>query len=60
MEFQAFKQCMEYLIGCDLFITTFISDRHTTIASHMKKVLENIIHYFDLWHIKKSKLSVFV
>jgi hypothetical protein len=54
MEFLAFKQCMEYLIGFDLLITTFVSDRHTSIAKHMKQVLKNIIHYFDLWHIKKS------
>lgn len=56
MEFVCFKQCMEFLIGYGLFITTFISDRHVSIASHMKKVLKNIVHYFDIWHLKKSKL----
>ena len=56
MEFVGFKQCMEYLIGYGLLITTFISDRHVSIASHMKKVLRNIVHYFDMWHLKKSKL----
>jgi hypothetical protein len=55
MEFLGFKQCMEYLIGCDPLITTFVSDRHRAIACHMRKVLKNIIHYFDIWHIKKSK-----
>lgn len=55
MEFVGFKQCMEYLNGYGLLITTFISDRHVSIASHMKKVLTNIIHYFDIWHLKKSK-----
>lgn len=34
--------------------TTFISDRHTTIASHIKKVLTKIVHYFDIWHLKKK------
>lgn len=55
MELVGFKQCMEYLIGYGLLITTFISDRHVQIASHMKKVLTNIVHYFDIWHLKKSK-----
>ena len=55
MEFMGFKQCMEFLLGCGVLITTFISDHHTTIASHMKLVLRNIAHYFDIWHLKKSK-----
>lgn len=55
MEFEGFKQCMEYLIGYGILITTFTSDRHTAIASHMKKVFSNVIHYFDIWHLKKSK-----
>ncbi|XP_068757455.1 uncharacterized protein [Montipora capricornis] len=54
MEFMGFKQCMDYLLGCGVLITTFISDRHTTIASHMKKVLTKIVHYFDIWHLKKK------
>ncbi|XP_068712164.1 uncharacterized protein [Montipora foliosa] len=54
MEFMAFKECMNYLIGYGLLITTFISDRHVSIASHMKKVFTKIIHYFDIWHLKKK------
>lgn len=54
MEFMGFKQCMDYLLGCGVLITTFISGRHTTIASHMKKVLTKIVHYFDIWHLKKK------
>lgn len=56
MEFEGFQQCMNYLIGYGIVIATFISDRHIGIASHMKKVLTNIVHYFDLWHLKKSEL----
>lgn len=54
MEFMGFQRCMDFLLGCGLAITTFISDRHTQIASHMKNVLMHITHYFDLWHLKKS------
>ena len=55
MEFMGFQRCMQYLLGCELLITTFISDRHTSIASHMRNALSEITHYFDIWHIKKSK-----
>ena len=55
MDFVGLKQCMEYLIGYGLLITTFISDHPILIASHMKKVLTNIVPYFDIWHLKKSK-----
>lgn len=54
MEFLGFQSCMDFLLGCGVVISTFISDRHTQIASHMKTVLKNITHYFDLWHLKKK------
>lgn len=54
MEFMGFQSCIDFLLGCGIVITTFISDRHTQIASHMKNVLTQITHYFDLWHLKKS------
>ncbi|XP_073249850.1 uncharacterized protein [Porites lutea] len=54
MEFMAFQHCMDFLLAYGLLITTFISDRHSTIASHMKNVLTNIVHYFDIWHLKKK------
>ena len=59
MEFLGFKTCMNFLIGCGVVIGTFISDRHVQIASHMKNVLKNITHYFDLWHLKKSMKTFF-
>ena len=55
MEFMGFQSCMEFLLGCGIVITAFISDRHSQIASHMKNVLTHIRHYFDLWHLKKSR-----
>ncbi|CAB3998933.1 Hypothetical predicted protein [Paramuricea clavata] len=54
MEFMSFKLSMVYLINYGLTITTFISDRHTSIAKYMRTVLKQIIHYFDVWHLKKK------
>ena len=55
MEFMGFKSCMDFLIGYGLLITAFVSDRHVSIAAYMRKSLTAITHYFDIWHLKKSK-----
>lgn len=55
VEYMGFQQFMEFLFGCGVLITTFVSDSHTTVTSHMKQVLSNIVHYFDIGHLKKRK-----
>jgi hypothetical protein len=46
---------MVFLLGCEVVMSTFISDRHGSISKHTKAKLANVKHYFDLWHLKKSK-----
>lgn len=58
MECMAFKIAMDFLIGSNIVIQTFVSDRHIAIASHMRHVLSNITHYYDIWHLKKSEFSL--
>lgn len=60
MEYMAFDKCMTFILGSGIAIASFISDRHTSIAKHMKEKLAHIKHYFDLWHIKKSKLFWYI
>ena len=55
MEFLAFQNCMDYLSGKDVLFNILITDRHTQIAKHMRENLGHITHYFDLWHLRKSK-----
>jgi len=38
------------------YLKTFISDRHSGIAKHMREKLTTIKHYFEIWHLKKSML----
>ena len=57
MEFIGFKSCMSYLMEQGLNIKTFISDRHASIAKFMRTTLKKITHYFDVWHLKKSKYN---
>ena len=56
MEYAGFCRSMEYLLGLGLVIKTFVSDRHSKIAKHVREKLPNITHYFDIWHLKKSML----
>jgi len=60
MEYMGFQRSMTFLLGAGISISTFISDRHTGIAKHMREQLTKITHYFDLWHLKKSKTLYFV
>lgn len=64
MEAYGHKKAMRYLLDTEMVIKSFISDRHTSIAKWMreecpklcKELNKPIInHYFDLWHIAKSK-----
>ena len=53
MEYTGFVRSMEYLLSLGLVFKTFVSDRHSAIAKHMREKLPNIKHYFDIWHLKK-------
>jgi hypothetical protein len=55
MEYEAFSRSMQYLLGLGLVVRAFVSDRHSSIAKHMREKLPNITHFFDIWHLKKSK-----
>lgn len=68
MEFLAFQKAFTFLLGTGMIIKSFISDRHTSIAKWMRedcaaKCTELgkpvVKHFFDLWHIAKSKHSFY-
>ena len=58
MEYAGFCRSFEYLLGLGLVIKMFVSDRHATIAKHMRQKLSKITHYFDIWHLKKSMIFI--
>ena len=66
MEFMGFQQALAFLLGTTMLVKAFISDRHSQIAKWMRVECPQkckdlgkpvIDHFFDLWHIGKSKLS---
>lgn len=68
MEFLGHQRALEYLLTTGMVITAFVSDRHTSIAKWMREELPGrcralakpvIHHFFDLWHIGKSKFNLY-
>ena len=58
MEFEGFKRCLDFILNEEMQVSTMISDRHVSIAKYMREEKKDITHYFDLWHLKKSKPSL--
>ncbi|XP_015776536.1 PREDICTED: uncharacterized protein LOC107354556 [Acropora digitifera] len=67
MEFLAFQKAFTFMLGSGIIIKSFISDRHASIAKWMREECPNrckdlgkpiIDHFFDLWHIAKSKYHI--
>lgn len=55
MEYLAFQRCMDHVQKKQILLDSLITDRHNSISKHMRKNLKEVKHYFDLWHLKKSK-----
>ena len=61
MEYEGFKRSMTVISAQPCGVSTFVSDRHTSVVKHMREQLAHIIHYYDLWHVEKSmKLSAVI
>lgn len=65
MEALGHQKALHFLLTTGLVITTFISDRHATIAKWMRETCPQkckelgkpvIKHFFDLWHIGKREI----
>ena len=66
MEFLGHQKAMAFLLSSGMVIKSFISDRHGAITKWMREECPKkckelgkpvIQHYFDLWHIGKSRFS---
>jgi hypothetical protein len=54
------RNSMPKIFGFGYMECTLVSDRHTSIAKYMRTQMKDIIHYFDIWHLKKSKYPIYV
>ena len=46
---------MSYLQNEGVTLESLITDRHSSIAKYMREKFAKVSHYFDLWHLGKSK-----
>jgi hypothetical protein len=57
MEYLAFQRSMAHLKQQDVKLDSLVTDRHSSIAKHMRENEKSVKHYFDLWHLRKSKFK---
>ena len=67
MESLGHQKAISFLLKASMIITAFVSDRHATIAKWMRETCPKmckelgkpvIKHFYDLWHIGKSKYYI--
>ncbi|KAG0444834.1 hypothetical protein HPB47_013333 [Ixodes persulcatus] len=54
MEKEGLIRSLEFVKGKDLTVRSLTTDRHRSIAKHMREQEAAILHYFDIWHVSKS------
>ena len=54
MEKEGLRRCLDKLLAQSVEITSVATDRHTGVASLMKKSYSYIEHQYDVWHMVKS------
>jgi hypothetical protein len=55
MEYLAFQHSMARLKQEQIKLDSLVTDRHSSITKHMRENEKSVKHYFDLWHLRKSK-----
>ncbi|XP_071944302.1 uncharacterized protein [Antedon mediterranea] len=55
MELEGLKRTLMVLKGYGVTVERIVSDRHSSVAAYLKNSMQNIIHYFDVWHVAKGK-----
>ena len=56
MEIEGLNCGVQYLKSHGLVIDQFVTDRHKQIAKYLHEKLPDTKHYYDVWHVAKSKL----
>ena len=54
VEKEGLRRCLDKLLTQGVTITSIATDRHTGVASLMKKEYSFVDHQYDVWHMAKS------
>ncbi|XP_078486361.1 uncharacterized protein LOC108950843 [Ciona intestinalis] len=61
MEKHGFIKCVDFLEKQGFRTKSLITDRHIEIAAHVRKTMPDTEeHYYDVWHVAKSKCMMVV
>ena len=55
MELEGLKRALENMETNGLEISDLTTDRHVQVRKYMREEQPNINHWFDVWHLAKSK-----
>jgi len=56
MELEGLKRALQRLTQLyKAKIEVIITDRHLMVQKYLRENWENVIHYYDVWHVAKGK-----
>ena len=56
MELEGFKRGLAELQSNNITIDSLVTDRHPSVRKYVRENHTDITHWFDIWHVAKSKL----
>ncbi|KAH3858832.1 hypothetical protein DPMN_101472 [Dreissena polymorpha] len=54
MELEGLKRGLRNLATNHISVTDLTTDRHVQVRKFMREEMENIRHWFDVWHMAKG------
>ena len=54
MELLGVQRCFEFLTKKGVTPSSFVSDRHKSVAKWLRESFENVAHYYDIWHVART------
>lgn len=55
MEKEGLIRSLAFAREKELTVRSLATDRHRSIAKHMREKEPAVLHFFDVWHVSKSK-----
>ena len=55
MELEGLKRCKKSMDERNLKVSELTTDRHTSVVKYLAQKWGEVRHFFDTWHIAKSK-----
>ena len=60
MEKEGLCRCLNFLKERKLKVGVLVTDRHKQINKWVREAHHNVKHYYDIWHVTKGELLVYV